>query len=66
MSRADIESDMVETLGIVPSFFDELPDTVLESEWTTFKNFQLGETAIPNKYKEMIGLPESAAELVAR
>jgi AhpD family alkylhydroperoxidase len=61
MTRADIEGDIRETLGIVPSFFDELPDIVFESEWTTFKNFQLGETAIPNKYKEMIGLAVSGA-----
>ena len=61
MSRADVEADIRETLGIVPSFFEELPDIVLESEWTTFKNFQLGETAIPNKYKELIGLAVSGA-----
>jgi AhpD family alkylhydroperoxidase len=61
MARTDVESDIRETLGILPSFFEELPDIVLESEWTTFKNFQLGETAIPNKYKELIGLAVSGA-----
>jgi len=61
MSRAEVETDIRETLGIVPSFFAELPDNVFESEWTTFKNFQLAETAIPNKYKELIGLAVSGA-----
>jgi len=61
MSRAEIEADVRETLGIVPGFISGLPDYLLESEWTSFKNLQLGETAIPNKYKELIGLGISAA-----
>ena len=61
MTRAQVEADVRETLGIVPSFFGDLPDSLLESEWTTFKNLQLAETAIPNKYKELIGLAVSGA-----
>ena len=61
MSRAEIEADVRETLGIVPGFFSGLPDYLLESEWTSFKHLELGETAIPNKYKELIGLGISAA-----
>ena len=61
MSRAEIEADIRETLGIVPGFFGGLPDYLLESEWTSFKSLELGETAIPNKYKELIGLGISAA-----
>ena len=56
MTRAEVEAEVRETLGIVPGFFGGLPDSLLESEWTSFKNLQLGETAIPNKYKELIGL----------
>ena len=52
MSRAAVESDMRETLGIVPSFFEEFPDFMIESEWQSFKSLELSDqTAIPNKYK---------------
>lgn len=62
MSRADVESDIEATLGLVPSFFRDLPDSIVESEWLTFKNFQLSDqTAISNKHKELIGLAVSGA-----
>jgi len=56
MSRADVEADIREALGLVPTFMQMLPDYLVESEWTSFKSLQLAETAIPNKYKELIGL----------
>lgn len=55
-SRADVERDMRETLGLVPSFFDRIPDEYLHHEWALFKKLELGETLIPNKYKELMGL----------
>ena len=61
MSRADVEADIRETLGIVPSFFNEVPDDVFPHEWASMKAFELGETAIPNKYKELIGIAVSGA-----
>lgn len=61
MSRSDVEADIRETLGHVLSFFDPLPDTLLEHEWGTMKAFEFGETAIPNKYKELIGIAVSGA-----
>ena len=48
-SRAVVEADIQQTLGIVPSFFAGVPDYLLPSEWASFKALQLGETAIPNK-----------------
>jgi len=60
-SRAAVEADIEQTLGIVPSFFAGVPDYLLPSEWASFKTLQLGETAIPNKYKELIGLAVSGA-----
>src|SRR5690606_4077530 len=56
MTREQVEQEIVETLGLVPTFIKELPDYLVESEWTSFRNLQLAETAIPNKYKELIGL----------
>jgi AhpD family alkylhydroperoxidase len=61
MSRASVEQEMRETLGLVPSFFAAVPDYLVESEWESFKALQLSETAIPNKYKELIGLGISGA-----
>lgn len=54
--RNEVENEMRETLGLVPSFFDEMPDEYLDAEWQLFRDLVLGETAIPNKYKELIGI----------
>ena len=61
MSREAVDRDIEETLGVVPTFFKEVPDALIETEWGSFKGLMLSETAIPNKYKEMIGLAVSGA-----
>lgn len=61
MSRADVEADIRETIGIVPEFIAEVPDSLIETEWQSFKTLMLSETVIPNKYKELIGLGVSGA-----
>lgn len=61
MSRAKVEADIRETLGLVPEFFAEVPDPLIETEWASFKALMLSETTIPNKYKELIGLGVSGA-----
>jgi AhpD family alkylhydroperoxidase len=61
MSRADVEADIRNTLGLVPDFWSGVPDALIESEWASFKAIELAETAIPNKYKELIGLAVSGA-----
>jgi AhpD family alkylhydroperoxidase len=61
-TRPDVERDITETLGLVPEFFKTVPDYLLPMEWASFKSLQLSDqTAIPNKYKEMIGLAVSGA-----
>jgi AhpD family alkylhydroperoxidase len=55
-SRSDVETDIKDTLGLVPSFFSRIPDEVLDPEWQLFKRWELGETLIPNKYKELMML----------
>jgi AhpD family alkylhydroperoxidase len=55
-TRSEVEADMKDTLGIVPSFFERFPDSVLDLEWELFKRIELGETLIPNKYKELMGV----------
>ena len=62
MTREEVDHDVEQTFGLVPMWIKDLPDSIAESEWTTFKNLQLSdETAIPNKYKELIGLAVSGA-----
>jgi AhpD family alkylhydroperoxidase len=60
--RHAADQDIEETLGLVPDFFRRVPDYLLPTEWASFKSLVLSdETAIPNKYKEMIGLAVSGA-----
>jgi AhpD family alkylhydroperoxidase len=55
-SRTEIEADIKETFGLVPTFFKRIPDKFLEPEWQLMKELEFGETLIPNKYKELIGV----------
>src|SRR5436309_2138 len=61
MTVAEVHADIRETLGLVPEFMAEVPDSLIETEWASFKTLVLSETAIPNKYKELIGLGVSGA-----
>lgn len=54
--RNEVENEIKETMGLVPSFFDQIPDRYLDAEWTLFRDLEFGETEIPNKYKELIGI----------
>jgi len=38
-----------------------MPDQVVFSFWSLYRDFDLSETVIPNKYKELIGLAVSGA-----
>jgi AhpD family alkylhydroperoxidase len=55
-TRTEVEMEIKETLGLVPSFFNAIPDRFLDFEWELFKGLELGETLIPNKYKELMGV----------
>jgi AhpD family alkylhydroperoxidase len=54
--RAEVEREMKNTVGLVPSFFERIPDEFLDLEWELFKRLELGQTLIPNKYKELMGV----------
>src|SRR4051795_5414907 len=61
-NRVDVDRDIEATLGLVPEFFRQVPDYLIPTEWASFKSLQLSDqTAIPNKYKELIGLAVSGA-----
>lgn len=56
LTRAEVEADIRETLGLVPGFFSRIPDELLAPEWELFKRMELDQTLIPNKYKELMGV----------
>jgi AhpD family alkylhydroperoxidase len=61
MSRQKIYNEIEDTLGLVPTFFQRLPDSSLELEWELFKKIEIEESSIPGKYRELMGLATSAA-----
>lgn len=56
----DTLADIRGTLGIVPGFMKALPREALENEWQNFKRYELEQTEIPGKYRELIGLAVAA------
>lgn len=60
MTRDEIYNEIEQMFGLVPSMFKAVPDSSLELEWQLFKRVQLEEGAIPNKYRELIGVAISA------
>ena len=54
--RTEVEAEIKETLGLVPSFFATIPEDMLDHEWQIFQRMEFGETHIPNKYKELLML----------
>ena len=56
----DTLKDIETSLGIVPGFMKALPTDVLVGEWPLFKKYVLGESEIPPKYRELMGLSVSA------
>ena len=59
--RKQVNAEVKELFGEVPSWFDSMPDEAIGGFWQLMRDFQLGETRIPNKYKELIGLAVSGA-----
>lgn len=61
VDEASALRDITQTLGLVPGFFRRFPGPGLAGAWLEFKTLQLNpSSAIPNKYKELIGLAVSA------
>ncbi len=59
-TREQIYGEIKEIFGLVPGFLKTIPDSTLEHEWELLKKVQIDEGAIPNKYRELIGLGLSA------
>ncbi len=61
MARAKVYAEIKQMMGVVPEMFKRIPDSSLELEWKLFKTVQFEEGALPNKYRELIGLAVAAA-----
>jgi AhpD family alkylhydroperoxidase len=62
MSREKINEEIKQALGQVPGFLKGQPDATIAAEWELFKRYELSDdTAIPPKYRELIGIAVAAA-----
>ncbi len=61
MTRKEVYEEIEQTFGLVPSMFKTIPDESLEAEWQLYKQAELEEGPIPNKYRELIGIAMSGA-----
>jgi AhpD family alkylhydroperoxidase len=52
--------DIEKTFGFVPGFMKGLPQDVLVHDWPLMKKYTLGESKIPSKYRELLGLAVAA------
>lgn len=57
---AETREEIEESLGLMPGFFEGIPDEDVVSEWPTFQRYVLGESEIPAKYRELVGLAVAA------
>jgi AhpD family alkylhydroperoxidase len=59
--RQAVYAEIEAAFGFVPGFVKTLPDNSLRHEWDTLRSVQMEPGAIPNKYRELIGLAVAAA-----
>ena len=53
-SYEETVTDIVNTLGSVPGFMEAVPEDALVHEWPVFKQYTVGESVIPPKYRELM------------
>jgi AhpD family alkylhydroperoxidase len=58
--RQAVYAEIEQAFGFVPGFIQSIPDISLRHEWNTLKTVQMAPGAIPNKYRELIGLAVAA------
>ena len=61
MSYEETIKEIENTLGTVPGFMKDTPRDLLPQMWPLFKKYQLGQSVIPEKYREMMMLAAAAA-----
>jgi AhpD family alkylhydroperoxidase len=56
-----IHREIEDMFGQVPTWIRSMPDTAVSGFWGLMRDFQLAETRLPNKTKELIGIAVSGA-----
>lgn len=59
--RTKIFDEVTALFGRTPEWVKQIPDSALEGFWLQMRDFYLAQTAVPNKYKDLIGLAVSGA-----
>ena len=60
MKRAEALKEIEGMFGFAPDWIKAVPESAAGDIWGLLKDVQLQKTAIPNKYKELIGLAVAA------
>lgn len=60
MNYDETVADIEASIGFLPGFMKALPEADLVREWPTFKQYALGESVIPPKYRELMQLAAAA------
>lgn len=61
MTKEEVQQEIQETFGLVPTWIRQVPDSGLSALWSMMRDFYIAQTQIPNKYKELIGLAVAGA-----
>ena len=61
MNYDETVKEIENTFGTVPGFMKDTPQDILVQMWPLFKKYQMGESIIPSKYREMMMLAAAAA-----
>ncbi len=56
MTKQEVYREIEQTLGVVPMMFKKVPESMLENEWRLFRQIELEDGPIPQKYRELIGI----------
>jgi len=60
MSYQQTVKEIENTFGSVPEFFRNTPQDVLTQMWPIMRKYGIGESVIPQKYREMMALAAAA------
>lgn len=61
MTYDETVKEIESTFGMVPGFMKDVPKDTLVQMWPLFKKYELGESLIPLKYREMMALAAAAS-----